>query len=244
MPRQFSRIFSAFVLSVASAFLFANCASTPQGAGDIGQQIAIFVSEGDPAALTVPQFKQRTQVKNHMQKNLAARLNKAGFIVASLNTAEEYYNHPGALLLMVNIDNYDPGNAAARAFVGYGAGACALDVSAYLYSGEHLIDSWREGDYSTMTWGKIVKKLNVNITKRVQQIMQSLPPQPVYQQPAAQDNSQQNYQQQTQDYQQLVDQQLQDNSPQNDQQPAANEAQAMPADQQVAADQSIPAEQP
>ncbi len=244
MPRQFSRIFSVFVLSVASAFLFANCASTPQGAGDIGQQIAIFVSEGDPAALTVPQFKQRTQVKNHMQKNLAARLNKAGFIVASLNTAEEYYNHPGALLLMVNIDNYDPGNAAARAFVGYGAGACALDVSAYLYSGEHLIDSWREGDYSTMTWGKIVKKLNVNITKRVQQIMQSLPPQPVYQQPAAQDNSQQNYQQQTQDYQQLVDQQLQDNSQQNEQQPAANEAQAMPADQQVAADQSIPAEQP
>lgn len=60
-------------------------------------------------------------------------MNKAGFTTASLNTAEEYYNYPGALLLMVNIDNYDPGNAAARAFVGYGAGACALDVSAYLY---------------------------------------------------------------------------------------------------------------
>ncbi len=193
--------------------------------------------------MTVPQFKQRTQVKNHMQKNLAARLHKAGFIVASLNTVEEYYNHPGALLLMVNIDNYDPGNAAARAFVGFGAGACALDVSAYLYSGEQLIDSWRESDYSTMTWGKIVKKLNVNITKRVQQIMQNLPQQPVYQQPVAQPA--QDYQQQTQDYQQYVDQQLQDNSQQNEQpseEATTSAEQAIPADQ-MPTDQ-MTAEQP
>ena len=178
-----------------------------------------------------------------MQKNLAARMNKAGFTIASLNTAEEYYNYPGALLLMVNIDNYDPGNAAARAFVGYGAGACALDVSAYLYSGEQLIDSWRESDYSTMTWGKIVKKLNVNFTKRVQQIMQSLPQQPVYQQPVAQPA--QDYQQQTQDYQQYVDQQLQDNSQQNEQpseEATTSAEQAIPADQ-MPTDQ-MTAEQP
>ncbi len=178
MPKQFTRMFSAFVLFIASTSLLANCASTPQGAGNsgsAGKQIALFVSEGDPAALTPAQLKQRTQVKEHMQKDLAKQMNSAGFSVAVLASSEAYYNYPGALLLTVAIDNYDAGSAAARALVGFGAGTCALDISAYLYSGEHLIDSWRDGDYSSMAWGKIVKKLNVNITKRVQEILQKIP---------------------------------------------------------------------
>lgn len=166
----------SLLLAAASAFMVIGCASTPNIPESERRQLVLAIEEGDPNELGVTQYNQRVQLRDYMRADLVKRLDEAGFNVVEVASSAEYAQYPGAQLLVVHYDNYDPGSAAARVMVGFGAGSCSLDLSAYLYDGERLLDSWRDGRASSMAWGKVVKKLDQEMVKRVRAVLQALNP--------------------------------------------------------------------
>lgn len=80
-----------------------------------------------------------------MDRDLVKLFRESGFQPLLLKEMGEYRTDQGKLLI-VNVERFNPGSKAARAFVGFGAGAASLDL-AYKLLDERgaLLAEWRDG---------------------------------------------------------------------------------------------------
>lgn len=80
-----------------------------------------------------------------MDRDLLKLFRESGFQPLILKEMGEYRTDQGKLLI-VNVERFNPGSKAARAFVGFGAGAASLDLGYRLLDERGaLLAEWRDG---------------------------------------------------------------------------------------------------
>jgi hypothetical protein len=158
------------LVSLSLAFLLSGCASAPKAPrGPGGEKIAIELSvdggweqvdEGNPN-----QVSQRRQLVNFIKNETVRQLSGSGYDANLLDSAKG--PKAGARQLKLRVVNYNPGSAAARMIVGFGAGAATLDISAEYKDGGKLLLSTQKSVGSGTDWRRNVRKINILIMREM-----------------------------------------------------------------------------
>jgi hypothetical protein len=165
---------AAFVLCLA------GCRSSSAGRPEraqrtptVRQALDVLIEEGNPSDMQERQYGYRVELRNYMERELPRRFSRYGFDVRMIRQRSEYAGIAGGRhLLVVHYDSYNPGSAAARMTVGYGAGAASLDVTMTLYQGDAVALSWKDGCGTSGHWSRIINKLDDNMGQRLQAFYQ------------------------------------------------------------------------
>lgn len=132
------------------------------------QSLDVFIEEGRPSEMESRQYQYRCELRDYMRTELPRRFAKYGYDVRMLGQRSEHAPAAGRHLLVIRYDAYNPGSNAARIVVGFGAGACALDLTATLHTGGAEALSWKDGCGTSGHWSRLVNKLDDNLAKKLQ----------------------------------------------------------------------------
>jgi hypothetical protein len=150
---------------VAGLFLLSGCVSHQRVAPlrDAGRHtIYVLTETGLDSTAEAREARQRKQVRDWMERDLVRLLRKrGGYQAESVASRESFTPAPDRYLLHVRITQYKAGSKAARALVGYGAGAVSLDTAYELYGAEaEPLLKGRQGVGSSRDWYQCVRKVN------------------------------------------------------------------------------------
>lgn len=162
------------ISAMACSLLISGCvtASTAPVAGAAGKiRIAVLSDRGNPAEMETRQWQYRNEVGSYMERDLINRLNRTGYNAQLISSKEEFVPGDASYLLTIKIKHYNPGSSAARIVVGFGAGACSLDMHYAVGNGSRIFQEWDDGIGTSMDWrrlpialnDKLVRKLNAEI---------------------------------------------------------------------------------
>lgn len=130
-----------------------------------GAALYVIIDRGISDSMTDYQIRNRNQVGDYMDEDLIRLLKKAGYNARLISKHSE---RSGGYLLVVKITNYNPGSAAARYAVGYGAGAASMNIHYDLYGeGSSAIKADNLGVGSGRDWRYVVRKLGEQTTRAV-----------------------------------------------------------------------------
>ncbi len=129
----------------------------------------VLIQEGDVSDMQTQQYKYRQELRAYMERDLPRRFSRYGFDVKILRQLSEHQSAEGRYLLTIHYDAYNPGSAAARYTVGFGAGAASLDLSATLQKNSAAELSWKDGCGTSGHWSRIVNKLDDNMAKKLRE---------------------------------------------------------------------------
>jgi hypothetical protein len=146
---------SALVMVILTVMLSAGAALAGGG------KMFVVIDRGIDGSLNEGQVKNRNQTGECMEKDLVAILEKAGFGAEVIKDRSEFKGGEGEHLLVVKIKEYNPGSAAARWTVGFGAGAASMKTHYELFgSGPQPILSDDLGVGSGRDWRNVIRKLD------------------------------------------------------------------------------------
>jgi hypothetical protein len=158
------------LVSLSLAFALTGCASAPKApTGPGGQKIAVEVSvdggwdqvdAGNPN-----QVSQRRQLVSFIENETVKQLSGSGYEGSLLDSAKG--PRAGARQLKMRVVRYNPGSAAARIFVGFGAGAATLDISADYMDGGRTLLSTQKSAGSGTDWRRNVRKIDILILREM-----------------------------------------------------------------------------
>ncbi len=165
---------------VIGTLLFSGCVTSSAPQTSTGEKIKISVlsDRGDPKKMESRQWQYRNEVGAYMERDLINRLNRTGYDANLITSRKEHTSGPGRYLVEVSIKSYNPGSSAARILVGFGAGACSLDIHYAVFgSGSKAIMEWDDGIGTAGDWrrlpvalnNKLVHKLNAELAARPQE---------------------------------------------------------------------------
>lgn len=131
-----------------------------------GTKIAV-LTQGKLSGLTPDQKRELDVVMNWMDRDIIKQFKRVGYTAVLIKSKKEYKKSMGPLLI-IDVDNFNPGSRAARAFVGYGAGAASLDLKyTLLKSNGGVQDKWKDGAGSSRGGTYCAQTLNRKAVKRV-----------------------------------------------------------------------------
>ena len=182
------KIFRLALLLLLSFLLLTSCVSSsgraPKVASGAKIEILVLSDRGDTAI--VKDYNPKTvgiynpivnpgigaevvdELAPFMEKDLILQLNRAGYQAKQIREKSEFTPGNGRYLLTTRITNYNPGSAAARRFVGFGAGAASLDNHYELFGNDaQPLLSWDDGVGTSEHWSKLYRRLNGNAVKRI-----------------------------------------------------------------------------
>lgn len=170
----------AVLLGVAllgGVLVSAGCRSAAAGGTGatpaVRQALDVLIEEGNPSDMQERQYGYRVELRNYMERELPRRFARYGFDVRMIRQRSEYNGTAdGRNLLVVHYDSYNPGSAAARMTIGYGAGAASLDMTMTLYQGDAVVLSWKDGCGTSGHWSRIINKLDDNMGRKLQAFYQ------------------------------------------------------------------------
>jgi hypothetical protein len=173
-----NRVNVIVLLTVILMVVLSACAKAPKEASDKAESgkassakvanLFVLIDRGIEKSFTETQVKNREQIGEFMEHDLPAVLKKAGLNARIISKRSEYRPAAGSYLLTVKITNYNPGNTAARMFVGYGAGSTSMDTHFELYgSGSKPLLSDDQSVGSSVDWRKVIRKIDEQTTKAV-----------------------------------------------------------------------------
>ena len=133
----------------------------------VTRTIAILTLDGKLPNQTADQDRELKTVIDWMDRDLLKIMKQAGFQPVLIKDRQEYQPEMGKLLV-VDVDKFNAGNRAARAFVGFGAGAASLDLRYKLLdeSGGPLSE-WRDGVGSSLGGTYCAQTLNKRALDKV-----------------------------------------------------------------------------
>ena len=136
------------------------------GAGEM----AVLSLRGDTSKMTDDQIVELKRVGTWMDKDIIKQLKRAGYKANLLKSRKEF-NGSGHLLI-INVTNFRPGNKAARAFVGFGAGGSSLDLKYKLLDSHGTsVSAWEDGVGSSKGGTYCAQTLNRNAIEQLKTIM-------------------------------------------------------------------------
>lgn len=158
------------LVSLCLALVLSGCASAPKAPrGPGGEKIAVEVSvDGGWEQIdetNANQVSQRRQLVNFIQNETVKQLSGSGYDGSLLDSAKG--PKAGARQLKLRVVNYNPGSAAARMIVGFGAGAATLDISAEYKDGGKLLLSTQKSAGSGTDWRRNVRKIDILILREM-----------------------------------------------------------------------------
>lgn len=110
-----------------------------------GTRIAVLTLDGNLPNQTPDQARELDYVMQWMDRDIVKIMNQAGFQPVLIKEMQGYKPEMGKLLV-IEVEHFNAGNRAARAFVGYGAGSASLDLSYKLLDENGaLLSEWRDG---------------------------------------------------------------------------------------------------
>ena len=115
--------------------------------------------------LSARDTKARNDLADWWERDLVNVLSKRGGFDAKLITdRKEFKNADGSYLLTAKILKYRAGSKAARMMVGYGAGACSMDIHyEFVGKGNKTLLAKDDGVGSGRDWRNVTRKLNENM---------------------------------------------------------------------------------
>ncbi len=153
------------VAVLATAALLACAPRASVRATTPGTHVAVVLDRAIPASLPEDKQHAQQQMGDWMEVDLVNVLKDAGYdaVLATGQPAPR-----GSWVLAVRFLKYNPGSKAARMFVGFGAGACSLDLHYELKNpAGKVVLSRNDGIGSGVDWRKVARQLNVNMTDQV-----------------------------------------------------------------------------
>ncbi len=167
-----SMVMNAGIL--VAGVLLSGCvtASTaPQAAAGGKSKIFVVLDRGNKNEMEAQQWKYRNEVGAYMEADLIRRLSRAGYMAQLIPSEKEYTSAVDSYLVSMKIKSYNPGSSAARIVVGFGAGACSLDMHYAVKQGPKVLQEWDDGIGSSLDWrrlcnaldDKLIRKLNAEL---------------------------------------------------------------------------------
>lgn len=97
---------------------------------------------------------------------------RGGYDAKLIKKSDEFVAEPDAYLLTAKILQYNPGSKAARMIVGFGAGACSMDLHIELFGVDNK-QIFAKDDHvaSGRDWRNVARKLNENILKAINETL-------------------------------------------------------------------------
>ncbi|WP_321494528.1 DUF4410 domain-containing protein [uncultured Desulfobacter sp.] len=142
--------------------------TAPTMADGSKNMIMVLFDRGIEDSFTPKQVEWRNEVGTFMEADLVNRLNRTGYSARLIQARSEYTPAKGVYLLPVKITSYNPGSQAARYLVGFGAGACGLDIHYELIDDSNtVLISMDDGAGSSRGWRPCVQKLDNNIVAAI-----------------------------------------------------------------------------
>ena len=132
----------------------------------ITSDLTILTLNGNLQNQTEDQKVELNRVITWMDRDILKNMIQTGFNAVLVKDIKDYKQN-SSKLLVINVDNFNAGNQAARAFVGFGAGASSLDLNYKLLDekGAELL-AWKDGVGSSKGGTYCAQTLNRNaITK-------------------------------------------------------------------------------
>ncbi|MCD6582892.1 MAG: DUF4410 domain-containing protein [Desulfuromusa sp.] len=163
-----SLLFSLFIIFIA---LTTGCSGTraPQqtaGAVVTGGKISVLSLRGDTGSMTQDQIVELNRVGAWMDRDIIKQLKRAGYTAKLLKSHSDFSG--SGHLLIIDVDKFNPGNRAARAFVGFGAGASSLDLDYQLLDNQNkVVSQWKDGVGSSKGGTYCAQTLNRNTIKQL-----------------------------------------------------------------------------
>jgi len=144
-------------------------AKTARTSGGHGE-MSVLSSPGDMSGLTSDQIAELRRVVTWMDRDIIKQLNRAGYRAVLLKSRHDFKG-PGHLLMM-DVGRFSPGNRAARAFVGFGAGASSLDMHYKLLNSQgKTVSAWDDGTGSSKGGTYCAQTLNRNTVKQLNNVL-------------------------------------------------------------------------
>jgi len=131
--------------------------------------IYYMIDRNIPADLREDKANAQNQMGDWMTRDLGKVLQKRlKYEAIAIEKASEFKSGPNNYLLKVKIVKYNPGSYAARAFVGFGAGAASMDITYELTdsAGKKVLKN-SDGVGSGQDWRKVARKLNENMAREM-----------------------------------------------------------------------------
>ncbi len=135
----------------------------PQG----GIKLAVLTLDGDLPGQTADQARELDMVMQWMDRDIVKIMTNAGFQPSLIKDMRNYRPEMGKLLV-IDVERFNAGNRAARAFVGYGAGAASLDLGYKLLDENGaLLSEWHDGVGSSRGGTYCAQTLNRRALEKV-----------------------------------------------------------------------------
>ena len=136
-----------------------------------GTRLAVLTLDGNLPGQTADQARELDMVMQWMDRDIVKILEKAGYQPMLIKDKQRYRPEMGKLLV-IDVERFNAGNRAARAFVGFGAGAASLDLSyRLLHENGSLISEWRDGVGSSKGGTYCAQTLNRRALEKVNGIL-------------------------------------------------------------------------
>lgn len=116
---------------------------------------------------TKDQEVELKRVITWMERDILKNMKRAGYNALLIKDMKDY-KKTSSKLLIIDVDNFNAGNRAARTFVGFGAGASSLDLNYTLLdeNGVELL-GWKDGVGSSKGGTYCAQTLNRNTITRI-----------------------------------------------------------------------------
>ena len=154
----------AFLMAIlTAAILLSGCGrkSVSLSPG-IESDLTILTLNGNLQNQTEDQKVELNRVITWMDRDIVKNMKSAGFNAVLIKDLKNYKKN-SSKLLVIDVDKFNAGNRAARAFVGFGAGASSLDLNYKLLDekGAELM-TWKDGVGSSKGGTYCAQTLNRN----------------------------------------------------------------------------------
>ena len=124
------------------------------------QDIALLTMEGNLHEQTADQIRELKITLEWLNSDLIKNFEQSGFHVIVIKEMQAFEPEMGKLLI-IDVQRFNAGNRAARAFVGFGAGSASLALNYKLHDEKGaLLSEWRDGVGSSKGATDCAKILN------------------------------------------------------------------------------------
>ncbi|OEU60450.1 MAG: hypothetical protein BA870_12235 [Desulfuromonadales bacterium C00003094] len=159
------------VLFVLFITMVSGCVTTrapkqATGAATSDGMISVLSLRGDTSSMTQDQIVELQRVGTWMDRDIIKQLKRVGYSAKLLKSRRDFSG--AGHLLIIDVDKFNPGNRAARVFVGFGAGAASLDLDYQLINSRNKrVAQWKDGVGSSKGGTYCAQTLNRNAIEQL-----------------------------------------------------------------------------
>jgi len=159
-----------FLFCTLFIFITIAAAGSSYAAGLSGE-MSVLSLRGDTSKLTHDQVVELERVGKWMDRDIIKQLKRAGFKPKLIKNRKDFKG--SGQLLIIDVAKFKAGNRAARAFIGFGAGASSLDLKYNLLNSHgKSLATWEDGAGSSRGGTYCAQTLNRHVIKKLQEVMQ------------------------------------------------------------------------